>query len=76
MDVKEALDLLRGHIKTARKVVHFREKDLPGGPKAERKAKRIYYGMKGDKADLKKRYGKRWKEVAARTAFKKSKKER
>lgn len=32
------------------------------------KSKEIYTAMKGESADLKKRYGSRWKEVAARVA--------
>lgn len=50
--------------KIARKVVHFREKDVP------EKAKEIYYAMKREPGELRERYGRRWKEVAARTALK------
>lgn len=54
--------------KLAREKVHFREKDVPA------KAKRMYSAMKGKSGEMKARYGKRWKEVAARTALKASKK--
>ena len=54
--------------KLARKAVHFREKDVPA------KAKRMYSAMKAKPGEMKGRYGKRWKEVAARTALKASKK--
>lgn len=70
LDLGTVRDLLR---KVAAKKVHFREKDLPGGPRAERKAKEVYSAIKRRPAEMKRRYGKRWKEVAARTALKETK---
>lgn len=54
--------------KLAREKVHFREKAVPA------KAKKIYTAMKRDMPELKRRYGSRAKEVAARTALKQGKK--
>lgn len=46
---------------------HFAEKAVPA------KAKRMYAGMKEKGGEMRARYGKRWKEVAARTAMKRGK---
>ncbi len=46
-----------------RRMPHFKEQDRP------KHAKEIYYAIKGSKAgDMRRRYGSRWKAVAARIA--------
>lgn len=59
-----------GELSKEAKAVHMRDKEFRKRPDA--KVEKIYYGMKRNAADLKKRYGARWKEVASRTALKRT----
>jgi len=61
---------LADELSKSAKVVHMRDKEFKRRP--DTKVEKVYYGMKRNAADLKKRYGSRWKEVAARTALKRT----